>query len=65
MARVKIEDILYHLDHDLKKALEATIKEHYPGVNVDRNRVYKTFMKQAYRKCSTWEQVPDSCVEAD
>jgi uncharacterized protein (DUF433 family) len=63
MARIKVEDVLYHLDYDLKRALEATIKKHYPDVTVDRNRLYKTFLKEAYRKCSVWENVPDQLVE--
>ena len=63
VAQIHVEKVLYHLDHDLKRALEATIQAHFPGVVVDRNAVYKTFLKQAYKKCRVWEDVPDECVQ--
>lgn len=63
MARVKIESVLDHLDRDLRRALEATLREHFPNQNFDSRSVYRTFKRQAYRKCSTWENVPDNCVE--
>lgn len=63
MAKIKVEDVLYHLDHDLKRALEETILEHYPNVTVDKNAVYKTFLKKAYRRCNVWESVPDNLVK--
>lgn len=63
MAKVKIEAIVEHLDHDMKRALEDAVRRVYPDLQVDRNRLYKEFVKAVYRKCNTWETVPDNMVE--
>lgn len=31
MAKVKIENFFDHLDSEIRKALEATLNEHFPG----------------------------------
>lgn len=65
MAKVKIEDIVDHLDHEFRRALEATLKEHFPKENFDTRAIFRTFKKQVYRKCSVWESVPDNLVEKE
>jgi len=63
MARVKIEGVLEHLDSDLARALEEAIRSEIPGAQFDSRSVYRAFVRAAYRKCSTWESVPDRYVE--
>lgn len=63
MARVKMEEIVDHLSSDMKRALEATIREVYPNAQIDRSQLYRSFRKNVRRKCGTWENVPDSYVE--
>ncbi|RYE13293.1 MAG: hypothetical protein EOP45_21420 [Sphingobacteriaceae bacterium] len=63
MAQINIEDIVDHLSYEMKRALEATLEEHFPGRDFDRNAVFKTFKKKVSQKCSTWESVPDDLVE--
>ncbi|OOY24439.1 hypothetical protein BMI91_10380 [Thioclava sediminum] len=63
MAKIKIEDVLHHLDYDMKRALEDTVRKHIPNATVDRNVLYRTFLKEVYRKCRSWEEVPDRYVE--
>ena len=63
MARVKIEGIIDHLSHDMKRALEAAIDEVAPSSNIDRDDLYRAFKRAVYRKCSTWEKVPDRYIE--
>ena len=65
MARVKIGEIIDYLEDDMNRALEDAHKRCFPGVPVDRNRLFREFVKEVGRKCSTWEQVPDRCVDAD
>jgi hypothetical protein len=62
MARVKIEQIIEHLDYGMKRALEDAI-EHVLRVQIDRNQLYREFCRAVGRKCSTWETVPDQYVE--
>lgn len=64
MARVKIESVLDHLQHDLRRAMEDALSR--VGVNgLDSRELYREFVRSAGRKCSTWEQVPDSTVDTD
>jgi len=64
MAQVKIESILEHLDHELRAALDETVRQHFPGATYNAHAMYKDFVRIADRKCSTWETVPDGCVQA-
>ena len=65
MARIKIERVLEHLDSDIIRALEETLKTHFPNVRFDEREVYRTFLRAVDRKCSTWERIPDHFVEKD
>lgn len=63
MARVKIEDVVYHLDSEFKKALDDTMSSFAPDVSYNRNELFRFFLKRVYHHCSSWENVPDSSVE--
>jgi hypothetical protein len=63
MARVKIEDIIDHLSSEMKKAMAAAVNQVAPDKDIDTVALYKAFVRAVRRKCSTWEQVPDHCVE--
>jgi len=63
MARVKIEEIIYHLDRDMKRALEIAVNEEIPNAQFDRNRLFKAFLRGVRRKCGTWENVPSHYVD--
>ncbi|WP_321517594.1 hypothetical protein [uncultured Bacteroides sp.] len=63
MAKVKIEDVVDHLDSEFMCALEETIKMHFPDKSFDRRELFRTFKRNIYRKCNTWEDVPDNFVE--
>jgi hypothetical protein len=63
MARVKIEDVVYHLDSEFKKALDDTIKKFAPNVDYNRSELFNFFLKRVYQHCSAWKTVPDSCIE--
>jgi hypothetical protein len=65
MAKIKIEAILDKLDYEMRRALKATLEEHFPDSDFDTRAIFRTFKKQVYRKCSTWERVPDNLVEKD
>ena len=63
MAKVKIEDVIDHLDHEMRRALEETLKTHFPDTKFDTRQVFRTFKRMVGRKCSLWESVPDNYVE--
>lgn len=63
MAKVKIEEIIDHLDSEIRRALEDTIKNHFPNSNFDSREVFRTFKRMVGRKCNTWENVPDNFIE--
>ena len=63
MPKVKIEDVVYHLDSEFKKALDDTMKKFAPGAAYNRNDLFNFFLKRVYQHCSAWENVPDSCIQ--
>ena len=65
MAKIKVEEVLDHLEHDLRRALEATLEEHFQNQSFDARAVFRTFKRQAYRKCNNSENVPDRYVEKE
>lgn len=63
MAKIKIEDIIEHLDTEISSALEAAVKEYLPGCEVNRHELFRIFKRAVGRKCSNWESVPDGYIE--
>jgi hypothetical protein len=64
MAEIKIEDVVYHLDSEFKKALDDTMAKFAPNVEYGRNELFEFFLKRVYHHCSVWERVPDDCVRS-
>jgi hypothetical protein len=64
MAKVNIEDLVYHLDSEFKKALDDTMSQFAPNATYDRNALFKFFLKRVYHHCSIWEEVPDACIKS-
>jgi hypothetical protein len=65
MAKIKIEEVVYALDTQFKKALENTIKKMIPDVKVDSRMLFVEFRKELYRQCQSWESIPNSCVQRE
>ena len=65
MAKIKIEEVIDHLDTDIRKALKNTVDECCPGNTADAYDLFRQFKREVSRKCSTWENVPDNYVEKD
>lgn len=65
MARIKVEDVVDHLDSEFRRALTDTLQEMFPGLEFDEYELFQTFKKNVYQKCSIWESVPDRYVEKD
>lgn len=63
MAQVKIEDVIEHLDSEMRKALEAAVNEVLPRAHFDPRDLFRAFKRAIRHKCRTWEEVPDDCVE--
>lgn len=65
MAKVKVEEIVDHLDREFRSALAETFAAHAPNVRIDPYQVFRDFKNRIYRKCNTWENVPDRYVDKD
>lgn len=63
MAQVKIDDIVYHLDGEFKRALDDTMNQYAPNAQYDRNDLFRYFLRRVYQHCSAWENVPDNLVK--
>jgi hypothetical protein len=62
MAQVQLDEVIDHLSVEVKGALRDAFNEVLPGVNVNVDAFYRSFKKNVYRRCSVWEQVPDTYV---
>jgi len=64
MAKINIQEFADHLDEEIRKALEATIREHFPHQEYNARAVSKTFKKQLTKKCNSWEDIPNKYIRA-
>ncbi|PAX06390.1 hypothetical protein CKY28_17465 [Sphingomonas lenta] len=62
---MKIEDVVDHLRGEMRRALAQTLKTVAPEVQVDDGQLFREFRRNVSRRCSTWETVPDHCVDKD
>lgn len=65
MAKIKIEEVVYALDTQFKKALENTVKKMVPDAEFDSTLLFVTFRKELYRICQSWESIPNACVQRE
>jgi hypothetical protein len=66
MARIKVDVVIGHLEYNVRRALEAAVREVMkPEEAVNSHSLFRAFRRALHRKCSTWERVPDSSVEAE
>jgi hypothetical protein len=65
MAKIKIEEVVYALDTQFKKALENTIKKMIPGAEYDSRMLFVEFRKELNRECQGWQYIPNSCVQRE
>lgn len=62
MARVNVEGIIDHLSSDMRRALEDAVRRQIPDAEFNRSALFREFRRAVYRKCNTWERVPDRLV---
>ena len=65
MARVNIEEIIDHLDSEIRRALADAVREAVPGAHFDEHALFRAFTRAVGRQCNTWENVPKQHVDAD
>ncbi len=65
MAKIKIEEVVYALDEQFKKALVNTIKKVAPDVEYDQRMMFVDFRKELERQCQGWQSIPNSCVQRE
>jgi hypothetical protein len=64
MARVKVDEIIDHLSSEIRSALAEALSEVAPDADVNEEHFFRAFKKAVYRRCNTWENVPDQYVES-
>ncbi len=65
MAKVRIEEVVYALDEQFKKALVNTIKKVAPDAEYDQRMMFANFRKELERQCQGWQSIPNSCVQRE
>jgi hypothetical protein len=63
MAKIKVDDVIYHLSSEFKKGLDDTMAQFAPGLRYDRDELFRFFNRAVYHHCSVWENVPDNSVD--
>lgn len=65
MARIRVEEVVDHLESEFRKALKNSVRDVIPGADFNERELYRKFQRHIGRQCSTWERVPDRYVESD
>ena len=55
MAKLNIVDVIDRLDTEIRKALDATLREHVPNQDFNSRAVFKSVKNQVYEK---WNELP-------
>jgi len=64
MAKINVDALVDQLEDEIRKALQATLKEHFPGQEFTPRTIFKTFKKELYKKCNDWEDVPNKYIRS-
>jgi len=62
MAKINTVEVIDQLEDQIRKALHATLREHFPDLEFNARAVYKTFKKQVDKKCNSWEDIPNKYI---
>ncbi len=62
MTHIQIEEIMNHLDSEMKSALRVTLSQYFPDQQYSSDAVFRTFKRMVARKCDSWIIVPDNLV---
>lgn len=65
MAKVNIEGVMDHLEDEFRKALRATLREHFSEKDFNSRAVFKTFKQEVYKKCNVWESIPNKNIRSE
>ena len=65
MARVKMTEVVDHLNVQVRAALDEAVERTLPGVEVDRRQLYREFRRALGARCKTWENVPNQVIDAE
>jgi len=64
MAKINLESLMDQLEDEFRKALQLTVKEHFPDQDFNARAIYKTFRKEVYKKCDDWEDIPNKYIRS-
>ena len=65
MTQVNVEDILEHLDSDIRPALAEAVEVVLDASDVDDQELYDAFLAALCQRLGTWETVPDDFCKDD
>lgn len=64
MAQVNIEEVVEHLNSDMRRALAEAVRQVIPEAQFNEYNLFRAFKRAVGRKCDSWERVPDQHVRA-
>lgn len=63
MARIKIDEMVGHLEKEFRKALTSTLYKEFGELEFNAKDVYQTFKKELTEQCNSWENLPNKFVK--
>lgn len=62
MARIQLEELVEHLDIEMRAALRAAVREVLPDAEINDDELFRAFRGAVRRSTERWQRVPERCV---
>ncbi len=64
MAKVRVDKLIQRHPSEFGRALQKTMRRHFPDANISKNRLLKDFLKEIQKAgMGEWTTVPDNIVD--
>ncbi|MGC2062007.1 MAG: hypothetical protein WA610_03450 [Thermodesulfovibrionales bacterium] len=63
MTRINIEEVVDHLDIQMRKAMEDAVYSTVPDAAFDGHSLFREFKRAVGSECGTWVEIPDTLIE--
>lgn len=65
MAKVNVVEVVDLLEEEFRRALDATVREHFDHQDFNSRALFKTFKNQVSKKCKAWERIPNRHIRSE
>ncbi len=65
MAKLNVEDLIDFLEPEIRKSLEATLRQHFSQQEYNSRAVFKTFKEEVGKKSMSWKSIPNKFIRSE